>query len=193
MPVDRHVRYRLFPGQDSVAERPFVGDPLVHLLAGEHRGRAEPDDAGNVLCTAPEAVLLASPVDYGFGRYAAAYVQGADALRPVELVSRERQRRNRRVGDVDRNPASGLDGVGMERDLPLGAEARELAYWLDSTDLVVRPDDGGQRRVGAQHCGELVGVDQPVGVDLDPGHLESFLLQALRVLANRRVLHAGDN
>src|SRR5215212_7440459 len=159
MPVDRYVRYRLFPGQDAVAERPFVGDPLVHLLAGEHRGRAEPDDAGDVLGAAPEAVLLASPVDYGFGRDAVAHVEGADSLRSVELVPRERQRRGRHIGDVDRDPAHGLDGVGVERYAPLCAQLGELAYWLDGTDLVVRPDDGGQRRVGAQHYGELVGVD----------------------------------
>src|SRR5215212_8327228 len=192
MPVERHIRYRLRPGQDTLTEGTLVGDPLVHLLTGKLRGPTQTHDPGDVLGSTSQAFLLSSPVDYGLGRKSVAHVYGADALRPVELGGREGQRRDRHLGDVDRNPTRRLHSVRVEGYATLQAQVGELARGLDCPDLVVRPDDGGKRRVGAQRRGELVRIDQSVAIDVDPRHLEAFPLQPLRVLPHRGVLHAGD-
>src|SRR3712207_4228207 len=105
--IRRPPRSTLFPyttlfrsGHDPVAHRPLVGNAVVHLLAGQPRGGAEADDPRDVLGAAPQPPLLPSAEEDGFERDAVAHVEGADALRAVELMPREGQRRDRCLRDV---------------------------------------------------------------------------------------------
>jgi hypothetical protein len=108
-------------------------------------------------------------------------------------VPRESQSRDRCLRDVDRYPSDRLDGVGVERYILRRADLGECGHRLDGANLVVRPNDCGQGRVGAQRGGELIRVDESFSVDPDPGHLETFGLQASRGLPHRRVLDARDD
>src|SRR5215203_1825883 len=168
-------------------------DAVVHLLARQPRSRAKAGDPSDVLGAAPEPPLLPSAVDDGFERDALTHVEGADALRTVKLMPRESQRRDWRLRDVDRYPAGGLDGVGVERYILRRADLGELGQRLDGANLVVRPYDRGKRGVGTQRGGKLGRVDEPVGVHPDPGHLETLEFQASRGLPHRRVLDARDD
>ena len=65
------------------------------------------------------AALVAAAVDDRFephARVLLADVQGADALRPVNLVGRQAQQVDAHLFDVDRHLADGLHGVGVEED-----------------------------------------------------------------------------
>ena len=60
---------------------------------------------------------------------AAANVECADSLGPVELVAGEREDVDVVGLDVDGDLADGLNGVGVEEDALLVAELADLARW----------------------------------------------------------------
>src|SRR3712207_7252852 len=55
------------------------------------------DEAGDVLGAAPQPPLLAAAVEDGVEGRATPHVEGSDALRAVELVAGDRERRDRHI------------------------------------------------------------------------------------------------
>jgi hypothetical protein len=89
-------------------------------------------------------------------------------------VSREGERRDRNLFNVQRQPSGGLDRVGVQRHAPFGADTGEFFYGLHGPDLVVRPHHGGERRLRTQGVRELRRVHEPVRVHPNPGDLEAL-------------------
>src|SRR5262245_887438 len=65
-----------------------------HLIGRDLAGRTESDDAGNVQRAGTHTAFVTSAVDLLrdlHARVAAAYVESANALRPIDLVTGERE------------------------------------------------------------------------------------------------------
>jgi hypothetical protein len=115
-------------------------------------GRAQADDAGDVERAGAHAALVAAAVNLLgklHARVAAANIQRAHALRPVDLVAGEREQVDVVGLHVDGNLADGLHGVGVEDDALLVAELADLGDGLDDADLVVRVHDADEDRLAS--------------------------------------------
>src|SRR3712207_1387087 len=191
------VKLHIWQGEEAldqpVAQPRLVRDPLGELLAREAGGGPEARDARYVLGPAPQAALLPAPEEDGGDRGALAHVERADALRPVELVARDGERRYPRLPYLDVVPPGRLDRVGVERHAPPSARGGQLLHRLHGADLVVGPHHRRERRVRPQRCRELVDVHEAVPVHPEPGHLEALRLQPARGLAHGGVLDSRDD
>ena len=127
-------------------------------------GRAEPDDAGDVLGAGAQAALVTAAVQDGLQARAALHVQRADALGAVELVAGEAEHVDAELGDVDGQRPDRLHRVGVEQGALLVRDARELGDRLDRADHVVGEHDGGKTRVVAERLLVGVQVDDAVAV-----------------------------
>ena len=121
---------------------------------------------------------------------AAANVQRADSLRPVELVAGEREDVDVVGDDVDGNLAAGLHRVGVEEDVALVAEFADLADGLDDADLVVGVHDADEDGVVVHGALEVFDVDQAVSLHGQIGDAVAVLLEALAGVEHGLVL--GD-
>ena len=101
--------------------------------------------------------------------------------------------------DIQVQKAGSLDSIGVHYDrlvaehCLLSDQARYLGDRLDSADLVVRQhhaDHDGPVPDGADH---LVGIDEPVLVDRQIGHLEPELLQLVAGVQHGVVLDRGGD
>ena len=81
---------------------------------------------------------------------AAAQVERTDALGPIELVSRERERIDLPFLDRDGNVADSLHGIRMEEDTVRPADGADLSDGLDSADLVVGRHHRDEKGIRAQ-------------------------------------------
>ena len=120
---------------------------LPSFAGREPRGDAQAGDRRHVLgAGAAVALVLAAGEDRLHPR-AALDPERARALRPVELVRRERQQIDAERAHVDRNLADRLHGVGVHQRAALVRDRRELRDRLNRADLVVRVHDRDERRV----------------------------------------------
>ena len=118
-------------------------------------GRAHAGDGRHVLGAGAAVALLAPAGHERHQPHAAADPQRADALGPAELVRRDRQQVDAERGDVDRNLAGGLHGVGVEQRAAGAGQRGQRGHRLQRADLVVGVHDryegraiGQQRRAG---------------------------------------------
>ena len=119
---------------------------------GQFDGPGQPDDVRHVLGPRPPAFLLVAADHHRPPRRAAADEEHAHPLRRVELVPGERQQIDvaELAGQVDRQLADRLRGVGVEDDRRIGflGDSRELLDGEDHARLVVGVHDRHQGRVG---------------------------------------------
>ena len=80
---------------------------------------------------------------------------------------------SRSMGDL----AEGLHRVHVERDAVLAGDRADLRAGLDGPDLGVGVHDRDQDGVGPDGAPDVVGIDQPVAVDVEIGHLEALALE----------------
>ena len=113
---------------------------------GECAGGAEPDDEGDVLGAGPQAVLLAGADDQRRQLDAPAHIERADALGRVELVAGDRQQIDAELLHVDGDLADRLRGIRVHQRAARLGGAGDLAHRLQGADLVLRMDDGDERR-----------------------------------------------
>src|SRR5215210_8284052 len=92
MAVEAHAGDAGGEGDQSFPQCLFVPCPFFQLLIGEPGRLPEAHDTRDVLGAAPQSLLLAAPEEDRLEVDATACVQGADALRTVELVGREGER-----------------------------------------------------------------------------------------------------
>ena len=102
-------------------------------------------------------------------RHTATDVRGADALRSVELVRRQRQRVDPQRVDGDLQLAGCLHGVGVEQGAGVVRHARERRDVIDVAQLVVGERQRDQRRIRPERGAERVGGDAAIGIDGDIG------------------------
>ncbi len=193
-----------------MAVQPCVGDQLpegrlqpipetsdvVHageVLSGTLRRLPQPDDADRILGARTEPALLFSAVDERIDDDALLHVQGADALRSVDLVPGEREEVDVQLLHVDRNPADRLRGVRMEEHAATVCDPHQVRYRLDRAGLVVCHHDGDEQGVGPQLRLEIVRPDPAVPVHRQVRHVEAEGLQPSAGLDHGRVLDGGDD
>ena len=101
-------------------------------------GRGQPDRAGDVLRPGAAMPLLAAALLLGQDVRAVADVQGADALRSLELVSADREQVDAERLDVEVDLRRRLDRVDVRRgrrDAPGRARAISAIGWIVPTSL----------------------------------------------------------
>ena len=177
----------------AVADHMRAASSAIVARAASQR-RRHPRDPGRVLH--PRAPLALAVVAARVGRdpHPAPDVEGPHARRPAELVPRQREQVDVERLHVDRQPAHGLAGVGVEADPGLTAEARGLADLLHRPDLVVRVLDAREEGRGGAHLrGEAIEVDAPVDVGRDDHDLEPVALEDVADAAHGRVLDRGHD
>src|SRR5262249_50335414 len=99
---------------------------------------AQADDAGNVQRARTHASLMATAIDNSgelHARIAATDVEGADALRSVNLVAADGQQVDVVLLDVDRNLANRLNAVHGEEDSALFGDLSDLGDRIDHPNL----------------------------------------------------------
>ena len=127
-------------------------------------------------------------------RSLAAHVQRAHALGAVHQMRGAREQIDAHRLHVHGDLPDRLRGIGMEEDALALAQLADGADVLDGPDLVVGEHHGDQDRLVGQRLGDLLDVDQAVGLDRHVGDLDSLSLQALGDVEARALLdHRGDD
>src|SRR5918997_6273516 len=191
--VETHPGEASSAGDQGLPQSLFVARSFLHLLRGESGRRPETGYPRDVLRTAPEALLLSAAEDERGDLYALPGVQGAHALRAIDLVCRDGQRGDWHPRDVYRQTPGCLDRVHVQRHPRFGADSGDLLDGLHGADLVVSPHDRREGRLGAQALGELGWVHDSVLVDADPGYLVALRLKVRCRAADGRVLDRGED
>ena len=137
----------------------------AHLRLGDAAGFAQADAERRRQRAGTHPALLAAAADQRLQPHprAAAHVERADALRPVDLVAGDAHQVDPHRLDVERDLADRLRRVGVEERLVLAAQPADLGERLDDADLVVHRHDGHQgRRIVGDRRAQLLEVDQAV-------------------------------
>jgi hypothetical protein len=126
-------------------------------------------------------------------RRGAAHDEGADTLRPTELVPGDRDEVGGRGVDTEVEPLRRLHRVGVQggggRVLP--DERRHVGERLDDARLVVDQHHRDDRRPFVEHGRQRVEVDASVRVRTDGRDAEPVATQRGRRAEHRLVLDAG--
>ena len=162
-------------------------------MHGDLGGLAESDDGWNSFRSGAAAALVASAHHERIERRALADVHGADALGRVHLVAADGQHMAANLSDVDRNLASALHRVDMEKDPGLRGNAADLFDRLDDARLVVGQHHADQPRLRANGAENLHGVDQAVGARIDLGRGNAVVGQPVGCGKHRRMLDRSGN
>ena len=78
-----------------------------------------------------------------------------------------------RLLNIDRKLPGRLGRVGVEQYAVFPADRADRSNILDRSDLVVRKHDRHENGLRRQRRAEPVGVENPLLVDLEKGHLKS--------------------
>ena len=119
-----------------VAERGELGGPL-RFRRGELRRNAEADDAGDILGPCPPPPLLAAALDQGLDRNALTKHKSADTLWSADLVRRKRHHVGAKRAEFQRQPASNLNRIAMQKTTGRVNDLSGLSDRLDRAGLVV--------------------------------------------------------
>ena len=101
------------------------------------------------------------------------------AGRPADLVPGDGQRVGAAGGEIERELAERLDGVGVKRDAVRMRDGGEFTNRVDRADLVVGPHHRDHRDIGrvlGDGGGQRVGVHPAEVVDLQPADQGAFVL-----------------
>lgn len=165
---------------ESLIQVSHVIQVILHLLKGNAGSLAETDAQARRQSTGTKSLLLTATVDDGQKTNArlSSDVECTDALRAINLVTRDRQQVNVHLVDVDRHLAEALGGVSVEESLVSAAHRTNLLDGLLDSDLVVHVDNGTHERVRSQSCLQLVKIDEAGGeFDGKVGDLEAHVLK----------------
>ena len=168
----------------------------AHLLLRDAEGGAHADDLVRGQRARTHATLMPATVHLRLDPHArlAAHIERADALGPVGLVRGQAHQIDRQRGQVDRNLACGLRGVGVEDDPAFTAHRADGGDVLDDADLVVDQHHRDQDRVGTQCVAQAVQIQQAVLLHVEVGHLEALAFELAAGVEHRLVLglHRDD-
>ena len=110
-----HVGYGIHDAaHELIAQRGEAFATLGELCRRLFERGGEAYGAGYVLGARAHAALLGAATDKGRDGEALAQIERSDAARPVKLVARERERIDAEAGNVDRDMAHRLHGVGVK-------------------------------------------------------------------------------
>ena len=119
-----------------IAKRGKLGGPL-RFRRGELRRNAEADDAGDILSPRPPPPLLAAALDQGLDRRTLTEQESADSLWTADLVRRKRHHVGAKRAEFQRQPASDLNRIAMQKTTGGVNEFSGLSDRLDRASLVI--------------------------------------------------------
>src|SRR3990170_4207803 len=180
-------------GSEEVPEEVTHPSDLDHRteIRGKVAGGAQRRDEERALCAGSPSGLMARAVDKRLEADAAADVQGAHALRRVELVARDRQEVDAELVDPGHDLADRLCGVGVEQDAAFAGDRAHSLDRLDRPDLVVRVDDANEDRPGCDRPADVIGVDATAAIWIEVRHARAEALEEARRLEDRGMLDRG--
>ncbi len=166
--------------------------PRDAAAAELRRGRAEADDAGDVLQTAAAGTFLRATHHERLHAQPASHEQRAHTLRAAELVRGDGAQIGAEADEVDVGVARGGARVDVHQHAALACLCDDGRRGLERADFVVGELDRDERGVGADRADHLVGIEAPAAVDPDLGDGEAFRAPAR--VEHGRVLHrSGDD
>ena len=171
--------------------------PDVLLPAGEAQtaGGGEGGDLSGGFGAAAQPVLLAAPQQQGFEFQAGTDIQGADSLGGVDLVAADADQIGPQLLWREGHFQKPLDRVAVEQCGGAGAadELGDLPDRQQGAQFIIDQHHGHQYSVRPQGPPDLLRVDGPPGVGLQPGHLPSFLFQGPDGFQHRTVFDGGGD
>src|SRR5579875_2962623 len=155
-----------------------IPEQVAEALCGRHAdpglsnlaGFAEACRQQRALRAGAPPALVSGAVDQGLDRNPATDVEGAYALRRVDLVAGDREQIDAELLDFGRYLADGLRRVRMQRNPVRAGDFGDFSDRLDRADLVVRVHDADQERVLGDRLADVIGVDKAAPVDGNVGH-----------------------
>ncbi len=178
--------------QEPIAQANHAPRLFRHLEPAQLGRLAEADDRRHVQRARAHAALVTAAVDLLDDAHArlAANVERAHALRPVNLVARQRRQVDLGLVDVERNLARALHGVDEKQHVLLVRLDRRAdgADRMHRADLVVRQHQRDHDRVRLHRRHDLLRRNQPLFVDGQIGHFAALLLEPLAGIERRLVL-----
>ncbi len=167
----------------------IVIDPEGSLASGF----AEGNDAWDVFGARAALTFVRATDVEGPQWDAFADVEGADALRCVHFVARDRDQVGAEFAEVDGQFADGLHGVGVEeRPAAVGENADGLDR-LEDARFVVGEHDGDEGGVGTESFADLVGGDEAFGSWGKVGDVDALLFELLSGVEDGVVLDGGGD
>src|SRR6266851_2070894 len=168
-----------------------------HLFLRDFASLAEAHDAGNIQGAGTHAALVAAAVDDGgklHAGIAAADVQSANALGPVNFVAAHGQQVDVVFLHIDGNLAHSLHAVHGEEDAVLLGKFADFRDRVNYANFVVGVHDGDQNRCGLNGRLQLLNVYAPVALDRQIGDFEAVLFEVLAGVQHGLVLDGlGDD
>src|SRR3990172_7990160 len=127
MAVQVHGKARLFQTLKESLTEPRLPAAFAFQERRRHlAGHAEAHDVRSVLRTRPQAPLVSGAVHKRLDLATALDIQRADALGRVKLVSCHGEKVNAKLVNPAPHLADALRGIGVERNITGGRDAREL-------------------------------------------------------------------
>ena len=119
-----------------IAKRGKLGGPL-RFRRGELRRNAEADDAGDILSPRPPPPLLAAALDQGLDRGTLTEQESADSLWTADLVRRKRHHVGAKRAEFQRQPASDLNRIAMQKTAGgMNDSAASATGWIAPVSLL---------------------------------------------------------
>src|SRR5579872_7224504 len=126
---------------------------------------AESYGSRHVLRSRPHAALVAPAIENRLKLDPFAHIEGAHALRRIELVAADRIEIGTQRLDVDIHFARSLHAIGMKCDARFLRNTSNFLYWLNGSQLIVGMHDADQPGVGTDRAPNGIRVDHAAQID----------------------------
>ena len=164
-----------------------LGRTVPLRAPGERERRRERHSPGHVLGPRPAPAFLPAAVDHGFQPGPAPHEQGPASFRGAEFVAGDAQGVHAQCCGVERQPAGGLDRVGVEGYALRAGQRGQPGDRLHRAHLIVGVHDADQGGFRPEHGGEGLLGDAAVGVHRH--HVDGEAVHPLQVAGG--LLHGG--
>ena len=173
-------------------QRQHTGHFLRHLSARSRRGRAEGDNAWQILRAAAHPALLPTAANERIGEMDTVMPANkrADALRTADLMRRNSHQIGPKRADVAGDAPRRLHRIDMQQAAGRVHQSRRFGDGLDHASFVVREHHRNQRPADAgQRCRQCCKIQSPVGSNRKLG---DYLGRKASAGADGRMLNRRD-
>src|SRR5262249_29877203 len=123
------------------------------------------DDVRHILRPGSPTGFVVGAVNQAVEFHAATHKKGADALRGIQLVTRDSKQVDPKVADVERDLSERLRRVGMQRHSAFAGDRGNFPNRLQCAYLVVAVHDGDQDGFSRDRFAYVVGIQAARTVD----------------------------
>src|SRR5262249_20015406 len=167
-----------------------------HFSFCEFASLSKTDDASHVQRSTSHAAFVTAAVHHWNQNHAwilPSDVQPSNALRTVDLVSRERSQIDIQFADVEWNLTDRLRRVGVEKHALFFGNFPDFGYRLDNADFIVRHHYSYKDCLIGDCVFDVVGSDHSVTANRKIRYFESSLLELLAAIQDGFVFSDRGN